>query len=695
MRTAMRTLALLLVSFLLFAQNPGTAQEKEKKAEAPAETPLKALPYIPSLDVTAMDKSVNPCVDLYQYSCGGWMKKNPIPADQAAWSVYGKLNDDNFRFLWGILEDAARPSAKRTNVEQEIGDFFHACMDVSAIDKRGVKPLEPTLEAIAKLGSKQQIAGLLAREHMNGGAGMFAFFSEQDAKDSTQYIAALYQSGLGLPDRDYYLKDDGKFPEIRAKYLEHVGKMFELLGDSPEKAKAEAQTVMEMETALAKASLTRVERRDPYKNYHKFKVAELEKTAPSFAWAAYFHGSGLAGLKDLNVQHPAFVAELEDQLETRSLDDWKTYLRWHAVRSHAQLLSQPFRDENFAFYRHTLRGVPAPPPRWKTCVRGVDNELGEALGQVYVERAFSPQLKADTLDMVKRIEAEMDKRIHNLDWMSPQTKEQALTKLHTMANKIGYPDKWRDYSSVRVDREDYFGNMARADWFENNRELQRIGKPIDRGEWYMTPPTVNAYYNPQMNDINFAAGVLQPPLYDAKLDDAPNYGNTGGTIGHELTHGFDDEGRQFDAQGNLKDWWTPEDDKKFRERAACVVDQYAQYVVVDDIKINSKLTQGEDIADLGGLILAWEAWKDKTKNEPLKSRDGLTPAQRFFVGYAQWDCNNERDENKRVNAVTNPHSPGKYRINGVVVNMPEFGEAFHCKAGDPMVKPADKVCKIW
>ena len=693
MRIAICYLALLLCSALVSAQNPASAPAQ--KAQAQPEAPLKALPYIPSLDVPAMDKNVNPCVDFYKYSCGGWEKKNPIPADQAAWSVYGKLNDDNFRFLWGMLEDAAKPSPKRTKVEQQIGDFFSACMDESAIDKRGATPLQPTLNAIAGLSSKEQIAGLLALQHMNGGAGMFAFFSEQDAKDSTQYIAAVYQAGLGLPDRDYYLKEDGKFPEIRARYLEHVRKMFELLGDSPGKAKPESETVMAIETALAKASLSRVDRRDPYKNYHKRKVGELEQAAPSFAWQAYLNGSGLPELKELNVQHLAFVAELENQLKTRSLDDWKTYLRWHAARSHAQLLSKPFRDENFNFFRRYLRGVQEPPPRWKTCVRRVDDELGEALGQAYVARAFSPQLKADTLDMVKRIEADMEVRLKKLDWMSPQTKEQALAKLHKMANKIGYPDRWRDYSSVRVDRGDYFGNVESTSRFENKRELARIGKPLDRGEWFMTPPTVNAYYNPQMNDINFAAGVLQPPLYDAKLDDAPNYGNTGGTIGHELTHGFDDEGRQFDADGNLKDWWTPEDDKKFKERAACVIDQYAQYVVVDDIKINSKLTAGEDIADFGGLILAWEAWKEKTKSAHLKSRDGFTPEQRFFIGFAQWDCNNERDENKRVNAVTNPHSPGQYRINGVVVNMPEFGQAFSCKAGDPMVKPADKVCKIW
>ena len=681
--------ALLFCSALL-AQSPAA----EVRPEAP-QTPLKSLPYIPSLDVTAMDRSVDPCSDFYEFSCGGWEKKNPIPVDQAAWSVYGKLNDDNYRFLWGILDDLAKAEPKRGPVEAQIGDFFSACMDEAAIEKLGRTPLQPSLDAIAGLSSKQQIAALLAREHMNGGAGMFNFRSEQDAKDSTQTIAAVYQGGLGLPDRDYYIKEDGKFPEIRAKYLEHMQKMFELIGDSAEKAGSGAQTVMGMETALAKSSLTRVERRDPYKNYHKLELGALEQTAPTLAWQAYFAGSGLPGLKELNVQHPAFVGELETQLEQRSLEDWKTYLRWHAVRSHAQLLSRPFREEYFAFYRRYLRGVEQPPPRWKTCVQQVDNQLGEALGKVYVDRAFSPQLKADTLDMVKRIQAQMEARLQDLAWMSPETKHQALRKLHSMVNKIGYPDRWRDYSSVRVDRGDYFGNVQRTSLFESQRQLGKIGKPLDRGEWLMTPPTVNAYYNPQMNDINFSAGVLQPPLYDPRLDDAPNYGNTGATVGHELIHGFDDEGRQYDAEGNLKDWWTADDDKKFRERAACVIDQYAQYVIVDDIKINSQLTAGEDIADLAGLILAWQAWKEKTQGTELQSRDGFTPEQRFFIGYAQWDCNNERPENKRVNAVTNPHSPGQYRINGVAVNMPEFGQAFACKAGDRMVKPADKVCKIW
>ncbi len=694
MRMAKLLLVLFSTSLLIFAQGSSQLDTPKKKPARP-ETPLKALVYTPSLDVTALDKSVNPCTDLYQFSCGGWQKNNPIPADQAWWGVYGKLNNDNYRFLWGVLEDVAKSGAKRNPVETQIGDYFAACMDVGAIEKRGAVPLQPSLDAIAGLSSKDQIANALAPEHMNGAGGMFNFGSEQDAKDASQHIAAVYQGGLGLPDRDYYVKEDGKFPENRAQYLEHLQKMFQLIGDTPEKAKAEAQTVMAIETELAKASLTRVERRDPYKNYHKLKLGELQQTAPSFAWDVYFTKSGLTGVNELNVQHPPFFAELENQLKSHSLDDWKTYLRWHITRRKAPLLSRAFREENFNFYRKYLRGVEQMPPRWKTCVGRVDDDLGEALGKVYIDRVFSPQIKADALDMVKRIQADMEVRIQNLDWMDPETKQQALLKLHKMVNKIGYPDKWRDYSSIHVARREYAGNAERAAFFESHRQLDKIGKPLERGEWLMTAPTVNAYYNAQMNDINFAAGVLQPPLYDARLDDAPNYGNTGGTIGHELIHGFDDEGRQFDADGNLKDWWTAGDDKRFRERAACVIDQYSQYLIVDDIKINGNLTAGEDIADFAGVILAWEAWKNKTRNLDLESRDGFTPDQRFFIGFAQWACDNERVENKRVSAVTDPHSPAQYRINGVVVNMPEFGQAFACKQGDAMVKPKNKVCRIW
>jgi endothelin-converting enzyme/putative endopeptidase len=483
--------------------------------------------------------------------------------------------------------------------------------------------------------------------------------------------------------------------ETREKYLSHVQQMFELMGDSPEVAKKNAATVMRMETSLAKASLTRVERRDPYKQKHKMTVPDLYKIAPDFDWNAFFSAAGVPKFEILNVSWPDFFKDVDSQVKSASLEDWQTYLRWHVAHSRAPFLSSDFVDANFEFYRKYLRGATELQPRWKRCVQYVDNNLGEALGQVYVRKAFGPELKASTVEMTRQIEDAMAVRIEQLEWMSPATKQQAIVKLKAVRNKVGYPDKWRDYSAVTIVADDFYGNDVRATEFELKRQLAKVGQPVDRTEWDMTPPTVNAYYNPQMNDINFPAGVLQPPLYDAKLDAAPNYGNTGSTIGHELTHAFDDEGRQFDAQGNLKDWWTKQDGDQFVKQANCVVDQYGTYIIVDDIKINSKLTEGEDVADLGGTILAYVAWKNATKELPLESMDGLTSEQRYFVGFAQWACENQRPENERVNAVTNPHSPGKYRINGVVVNMPEFGKAFGCKAGQPMVKPNEKVCRIW
>jgi endothelin-converting enzyme/putative endopeptidase len=417
--------------------------------------------------------------------------------------------------------------------------------------------------------------------------------------------------------------------------------------------------------------------------------------APSFDWPAYFRALKTPQFEIVNVAPPSFFKELDARLKDEPPANWKNYLRFHLVNGYSPYLSSPFVEENFDFYLKYLRGAKEMQPRWKRCVQFTDRDLGEALGQAYVRKVFSPELKASTLDMVRRIEDAMALRIAQLDWMSPETKEQALAKLHGIRNKIGYPEKWRDYSSVKIARSDFLGNVQRATEFERHRNLNKIGRPVDHGEWGMTPPTVNAYYNPAMNDINFPAGVLQPPLYDAKIDDAPNYGDTGGTIGHELTHGFDDQGAKFDAKGNLRDWWTKEDKQKFEERTKCIADQYAQYVVVDDIHINSRLTLGEDVADLGGEILAYMAWKDATKDKDLKPIDGLTPEQRFFIGFAQWDCSNEREENLRVRALTDPHSPSKYRINGVVVNMPEFAQAFGCKAGQPMAKPPEKVCKVW
>jgi len=569
-------------------------------------------------------------------------------------------------------------------------------MDEATVEKRGLAAIQPDLDAIAQLKSAHDLAPLVARlQEQLGGGVLFSSGSRQDPDDSEKQIAGLNQGGLGLPDRDYYTKDDAKSKETRARYLEHVQKIFELLGDSPEAAKKNAETVMRMETSLASASLTRVERRDPYKQKNKIKPAELEQLAPNFNWQSYFHELKLPPFQIINVVPSTFFKEINSRLAAEPLENWKSYLRFHLANGSAPYLSSAFVQEYFNFYSKYLRGAKELQPRWRRCVQFTDRDLGEALGQAYVAKVFSPELKASTRDMVKRIEDAMEQRIRGLDWMSAETKQQALAKLHSIRNKVGYPDKWRDYSSVKIVRNDLLGNVQRANTFERRRELNKVGQPVDHGEWGMTPPTVNAYYSAQMNDINFPAGVLQPPLYDAKIDDAPNYGNTGGTIGHELTHGFDDEGSKFDAKGNLSEWWTKDDRQKFEERTKCVADQYAQYVVVDEIHINSKLTLGEDVADLGGELLAYMAWKDATKDKNLQPVEGLTPEQRFFVGFAQWACANERPEDMRLRALTDPHSPPEYRVNGVVVNMPQFSQAFSCKQDQPMTKAPEKVCKVW
>lgn len=645
----------------------------------------------PVLDVTSMDRSVDPCVDFFAYSCGGWIKNNPIPPDQSSWDTYSKMQDENLARLRGILEEASLPNASRNAVTQKIGDYYASCMDEKAVDAKGADPLKPGLERIAKLNSKTDIADVAAS--MIDQNVLFRFDSIQDFRDANQVIADADQGGLGLPDRDYYTKDDAKSQELRKAYVAHVEKMFELLGDQPDTAATEAQTVMRIETALAKGSMTRVERRDPKALDHKMTGAELEKLSPEFQWQVYFTKVGMPSLGSLNVTAPNFFKAMSEQLNSESLADWKTYLRWHLVHADAPFLSSAFVSENFAFYGKTLRGQQEIQPRWKRCTRGVDGDLGEALGQAYVDKYFSPEAKQQALKMVKEIEAAMGQDIQSLPWMSAPTKQQALVKLHAVANKIGYPDKWRDYSKLEIVRGDELGNVDRSRQFEFNRQLAKIGKPVDRGEWDMTPPTVNAYYNPQMNDINFPAGVLQPPAFDPMSDAAPNYGDTGGTIGHELTHGFDDEGRQFDAQGNLRDWWTPDDAKEFQKRADCISSQYSNYTIIDDIKINGKLTLGEDVADLGGLLLAYMAWQQDTKSEKLEPIDGLTPDQRFFVGYGQSWCGQTRDETKRLRATVDPHSPEKYRTNGVVSNMPEFQQAFHCKAGSPMVNR--NRCRVW
>ena len=664
-------------------------------AQTKPDAPLFALPYTPSLDVPSMDKSADPCVNFYRYACGTWIKNNPIPPDQARWNVYAKLQEDNERFLWGILEEASKSSPGRSMVQREIGDFFQACMDEASVERAGAAPLKAGLDRIAAIKSVRDLSEFLAHQHLElaNGRMLFGFGSNQDFGDSTRVIAFLEASGLGLPDRDYYTKTDAKSQETRQKYAAHVQKMFELLGDSPQTAAMNAKTVMEIETDLAMASLTRVEKRDPYKLYHKLSPGQVQKLTPSFGWKDYFRESGAPSSAGINVTEPEFFKRLEAELKTKSLADWKTYVRWHLVRAEAPYLSSPFVEADFDFYSKYLRGVKEMQPRWKRCVRYVDRFLGEALGQVFVAKTFGPDGKQRTLEMTKQIEAAMETEIGKLTWMSDATKQKAREKLHAMANKIGYPDQWRDYSSIRIVRDDFEGNVRRAAIFESRRQLAKIGKPVDRGEWQMTPPTVNAYYDPQMNDINFPAGVLQPPLFDPKMDDAPNYGNTGATIGHELTHGFDDEGRQFDAKGNLRDWWTKQDAEEFVKRTSCISDQYSQFTIVDDIKINGKLTLGEDVADLGGTLLAYIAWKNATEGKDLKPIDGLTPDQRFFVGMAQWACGDERPESKRANAITNPHSPEEYRVNGVVSNMPEFSGAFACRLGQPMVRA--NACRVW
>jgi len=674
----------LIVAALAAAQNPATQSSQQP-----------AMPYTPSLDVSSMDKSADPCVDFYQYSCGGWKKNNPIPPDETSWEVYGKLYQDNLNYLRALLEQASSAS-QRDAVTQKIGDFYGACIDESAIEKRGLAPVQGDLDAIGHLNSAKDITPLLARlQFAYGRTILFAEGSTQDPDNAEQQIAELDQGGLGLPDRDYYVKTDAKSQEIRQHYVEHVQKVFELIGENGEVAKQDADIVMQMENALARAQLTRVERRDPYKLKHKMNVQELSGIAPNIQWKVYYQQLQYPGFQVLNLATPDYLKEVNRQLTAEPVANWKTYLRFHVVDSFSPYLAPVFVNENFDFYRKYLRGAKEQQARWKRCVQYTDRDLGEALGQVYVRTAFSPEMKAATLDMVRRIEDAMGERIRLLDWMSPETKQQAINKLHAIRNKIGYPDNWRDYSSVEISRADFAADVRHAGEFERRRTINKVGKPVDRGEWDMSPPTVNADYNPQMNDINFPAGVLQPPLYDAKLDDAPNYGDTGGTIGHELTHGFDDEGSQFDADGNLKNWWSKEDRPKFDARTKCVQDQYAQYVIVDDIHINSALTLGEDVADLGGEILAYIAWKGATKDKVLASVDDLTPDQRFFVGFAQWACSNDRPEELRLRAATDPHSPAKYRVNGVVVNMPEFRQAFSCKESQAMVNPPDKVCKVW
>jgi putative endopeptidase len=647
-----------------------------------------------NLVVTSMDKSADPCVDFYQFACGGWIKNNPIPADQSIWSRFGELAERNREELRGILESAAKAPNRDAN-EQKIGDYYSTCMDEPAIEKKGATVLKPEFDHINALRDKSALPALMAYLHGQGINGLFDFGSGADFKNAKQVIGQADQGGLSLPDRDYYLKDDPKSVELRKQYLQHVANMFKLLGDAPDKAAAEATAVLNVETALAKGSGDRVERREPERVYHKMPVTEWQSLTPSFSFTRYLTSVGAPALDSLNVAEPTFFKALDAELKSASVDDLKTYLRWHMVHSQAESLPKAFQDENFNFYGKTLRGTKELQPRWKRCVAAVDSDLGEALGRVFVEKYYPPEAKARTLKMVNQLEAALHQDISELPWMSEVTKKQALVKLAAIQNKIGYPAKWRDYTALKVERGDALGNSLRANAFEVHRQLAKIGKPLDKQEWQMTPPTVNAYYDPTENNINFPAGILQPPFYDFKADDALNFGGMGAVIGHELTHGFDDQGALFDAEGNLHDWWTPEDQKAFKERTQCIVNEYDQFVAVDDVHVRGKLTLGENTADNGGLRIAhmalMKSLADAAK-QPDKI-DGFTPDQRLFIGWGQIWCENETDQTARLLALNNEHSPGKYRANGVVQNMPEFQKAWGCKAGQPMVRA--NACHVW
>jgi putative endopeptidase len=681
----MRTLLVLLFVALLPAWGQKQAPQKTLQA----------------FDPKSMDTSADPCVNFYQYACGGYLKQTPIPADESSYGQFNEISDQNLLVLKSILEQAAGSTGPRTPNEQKIGDYYGTCMNVEGVNQAGFKPLQPLLDRIAALKSKDELPELTAYLDSIGVNTLFAFSSDQDFKDATQQIAVLDQLDLGLPEKGYYERKDDKSVKLRDQYQAHIARTFELLGEPQAQAAKDAAMVLRLEAALAGFSLSAVERRDPANLYHKVDLSKLDSSTPQFSFVHFLRAAHAPPVESLNVAVPGYFSGLNQLLAGTSLDDLKTYLRWALIRHlPSTALPQALDHESFDFYGKVLEGQPEQKVRWKRCVSVTDEALGEALGQVYVQQRFSPKDKERTLELTHDVEAAMGRDIEQLSWMSPATKARAEEKLHEVANKIGYPDKWRDYSTLIVTRGDALGNALQAAAFEERRDIAKIGKPVDRGEWGMSPPTVNAYYNPQMNDINFPAGILQPPFFDPSRDDAVNYGAVGAIIGHELTHGFDDEGRQFDGKGNLEDWWSKADGKQFDERAECVVKEYDGFIGVDDLHVNGKLTLGENIADLGGLKLAFLAYLDRAQKNgtDLKQKGsaeygGLTPEQQFFVAFGQNWCQNNRPENLRLRMQTDPHSPEEFRANGVVLNLPEFQRAFSCKAGQPMA-PVNR-CTIW
>ena len=640
-----------------------------------------------------LDKSIDPCNDFYAYACSKWQAQNPVPADRPAWGRFNELQERGEYIVKDIMEKAAAKSAGRTPAEQKIGDYYGSCMDESAIEKAGTRPLDHDLESIAGLKSKSDLAQEATRLHREGTDVLFSFGSGSDFKNASQIIAEVDQGGLGLPDRDYYFKTDEKSVELRKQYLEHVQKMFELSGDAPAKAAEEAKVVMDIETGLAKGALDQTSRRDPQKIYHKLSSQELAALSPAFNWNVYFGGVGAPKFDALNVAEPDFVKQMQVVVDAHSLDDWKTYFRWHVLHANAPVLPAAFVAENFNFFSKTLQGTKELRPRWKRCVGYANGDLGDAIGEVYVNQTFGADGKARTLAMVDALEKALGDDIKSLPWMGDDTKKQALVKLAAITNRIGYTDKWRDYSKLDIKQGDALGNSQRANQNDLQRRLNKIGTALDKRDWPYPPMTVNASYNPLENNITFPAGILQPPFYDNKADDAMNFGGIGAVIGHELTHGFDDQGSQFDAAGNLRDWWTADDKKKFEERTGCIKDQYGSFVAVDDLKLNGKLTLGENAADNGGLRIAYMALLNALAGKEVPAIDGLSAQQRFFLGWANVWCQNRTDAYARMLVGLDPHSPGKNRVNGTVSNMPEFREAYHCKADAPMVN--QNACRVW
>ena len=648
---------------------------------------------IPTFDVHAIDTAADPCADFFQYACGTWNRNNPLPGDHARWGRFDELQEHNQVVLRAILEKVALPDPKRSPIEQKVGDYYSACMEEKAAANRGASALEPMMKRIDGIKNAKTLIEEISNLQRQGISALFVFSAIQDFHDSNMVIANVDQGGLGMPDRDYYLKDDPKSVEIRKQYVAHVQKILELAGERPAEAAEDAKDVLKIETKLAKAAMDRTLRRDPHRRDHKMNLADLAALAPEFDFPFYLSSTQAPIRGGLNVGNPDFFKQVNRQLADTPLPQWKSYLRWRVLRATAPMLSRAFVDEDYQFNEHILRGQKEPRPRWKRCVTFTDDDLGEALGQLYVEQTFGAEGKQRTLALVEALEKALKLDIQTLPWMTEATRQQALVKLAAIRNKIGYPDKWRDYSKLTITTGDALANSLHANEFEVQRQIDKIGKPVDRLEWVMTPPTVNAYYYPPRNEIVFPAGILQPPFYANTADDAVNFGGIGSVIGHELTHGFDDQGRKYDAQGNLVDWWTAEDAKGFEERAGCIADEYSGFTAVADVKLNGKLTLGENTADNGGVRIAYMALMDRIAGKDVAKIDGYTPAQRFFLSFAQLWCQNASDEEARRRAIIDPHSPGRWRVNGVTQNNSDFAKAFSCKAGQPMV--SEKACRVW